>query len=183
MCTPVGHSLAGLALFYATGNKSAKEDTRRLGWFILLANLPDFDFIPGILIGDPGRFHHGVTHSIGFVLLIAFMAWLWGKPALANNRFMIFNLSDLLVGSHLLIDWLTWDPPGNDAQCIPLFWPWSDASFLSPITIFNRVERQDLLSYETLSNNLSGLVIETAVLLPFVLLARWMMLQRINASG
>ncbi len=74
MCTPVGHSLAALGIFYLAGRRPSRDEIRRLGWFIVLANLPDFDFIPGILIGDPGRFHHTYSHSIGFVLLIMLLA-------------------------------------------------------------------------------------------------------------
>lgn len=178
MCTPIGHSLAALGLFYATGSKPVKEDTRRLGWFILLANLPDFDFIPGILIGDPGRFHHGISHSIGLALIIFMLAWWWNRPKLANSRLATAFIAFALVGSHLLLDWLTWDPPGYNEQGIPFLWPWSDMYYLAPQTLFLRVERQNLLSAETLTNNLTGLVIEVAVLVPLVLLVRWWMRRR-----
>jgi len=172
MCTPVGHSLAGMAIFYATGNKPAKEDIRRLGWFILLANLPDFDFIPGILLGEPGRYHHGISHSIGMGLIVFLLAWWWASARFARNRITIAFTAFALVGSHLLLDWLTWDPPGTNGQGVPLLWPWSDEYYLAPVTIFPRVERHDLLSAETLANNLTGLVIELAVFVPLVLLAR-----------
>ena len=177
MCTPIGHSLAGLTLYYATGSKPAVQDTRRLGWFILLANLPDFDFIPGILTGDPGRYHHGISHSIGMVLIVFMLAWWWGKPRLANSRLAIAFTVFAVVGSHLLLDWLTWDPPGLNGQGIPLLWPWSDTYYLAPHTIFPRVERHNLLSAETLTNNLTGLAIELAVFTPLALLARWWMMR------
>ena len=173
MCTPIGHSLAGLTLFYATGSKPAREDSRRLGWFILLANLPDFDFIPGILLGDPGRYHHGISHSIGMALIVFLVAWWWASAKLRPNRIAIAFTAFVVFSSHLLLDWLTWDPPGANGQGIPLLWPWSDEYYLSPITLFPRVERHNLLSHETLANNLTGLAIELAVFVPLVLLARF----------
>ena len=39
--------------------------------FVLFANAPDLDFVPGILLGDPGAYHHGISHSLGFALMVA----------------------------------------------------------------------------------------------------------------
>ena len=105
------------------------------------------------------------------------LAWWLHRPRLAENRITTAFIAFALVGSHLLLDWLTWDPPGYNEQGIPLFWPWSDVYYLAPQTLFLRVERQDLLSAETLSNNFAGLAVEMAVLIPLVLMARWWMLR------
>jgi len=174
MCTPVGHSLAALSLFYLSGTRPPREDLWRLGGLVLLANLPDFDFIPGILAGDPGRYHHGISHSLGFALVTAVAVYLL-LAAGGRARWQVAAMAFLAYGSHLLLDWLTWDPPGRNGQGIPLLWPFSETYYLAPQTLFLRVERHDLLSAETLGNNLAGLALELAVLLPLAWLAayRW----------
>jgi hypothetical protein len=67
MPSPVGHILAATAVYLAATHK---EDRSRftLGVTLLGGIVPDFDFLPGILIGDPSVFHHGVSHSFAFAV-------------------------------------------------------------------------------------------------------------------
>lgn len=63
MPSPVGHVLFAFAI---SGVPKSREVFTR--WWPVLALFaaiaPDLDFLPGMLIGDPNRFHHGPTHSI-----------------------------------------------------------------------------------------------------------------------
>ncbi len=55
MATPVGHSLAGIAL----GRLGRHFDRAGWRWYalaLLCANAPDRDLVPGLLIGDVDRF-------------------------------------------------------------------------------------------------------------------------------
>jgi LexA-binding, inner membrane-associated putative hydrolase len=65
MATPVGHSLAGYAIyrFLVPG-----EDHRPALLLVAvgMANAPDLDFVPGILAGAPATYHQGGSHSLAF---------------------------------------------------------------------------------------------------------------------
>ena len=74
MATPIGHSLFG-GLLYLLG----KKDTTQFPWALLIfcifcANVPDADFLPGILAGKPNLFHHGLSHSLSFGFIFMLLA-------------------------------------------------------------------------------------------------------------
>jgi membrane-bound metal-dependent hydrolase YbcI (DUF457 family) len=90
-----------------------------LWWYafaVLAANAPDLDFLPGLLIDQPFRFHRGPAHSLvaagAFGVIVYYLARrMTPRPgALATLGFSCY-------GSHLVLDL-----PG-----IPLFWPLSTA--------------------------------------------------------
>jgi hypothetical protein len=58
MPLPIAHSAAGLAGYLAFEKRDLKSHPKQellLGLCLFLANLPDLDFIPGLLIGEPGK--------------------------------------------------------------------------------------------------------------------------------
>ncbi len=97
-----------------------------------MANLPDLDFLPGLLVGRPALYHQGVTHSMGFALLVslgtAALYRLCGRPFSA-----VFHLGFLSYLSHLLLDALS--PDGRLPYGIPLLWPLSTAYFSGPVAL------------------------------------------------
>lgn len=135
MPSPIAHSLAGTISWMATGK------TLRGSWLVLavfVANLPDLDFLPGLLVQNANRFHHGITHSLGaLVVVVAVVA------AVARWRHSpvrpLVTLAALAYGSHLVLDMLAVDtrPPFG----IPLFWPLHGAYVLSPLPLFLDVRR------------------------------------------
>ena len=68
MPTPVGHSLAGLAV-HLTGRPLDRRNTHALLGLVALANAPDLDLVPGYLFGNPGAYHWGPTHSFAAAIL------------------------------------------------------------------------------------------------------------------
>ncbi|GIX49599.1 MAG: hypothetical protein KatS3mg131_3810 [Candidatus Tectimicrobiota bacterium] len=133
MATPIGHALAGYAVYRLT-TKPAEQGGRAWLWLcMLLAVAPDFDFLPGLLIGQPARYHQGISHSLGVAggvsLAVALLlhrghaAWIgaWGRFLLA-------------YGSHLLID--VFCPDGRPPYGIPLLWPLMSAHVLAPWPVF-----------------------------------------------
>jgi len=74
MATPVGHMLMGASTLALSGPRRARARLVALG--ALVGAAPDLDFLPGLVLGDPARFHHGPTHSLGFALLAALATWL-----------------------------------------------------------------------------------------------------------
>lgn len=134
MSSPVGHSLAGYLLYYfRVKGGSPKRDILLFSTALFVANFPDLDFLPGFIIGQPNRYHHGISHSFGVALLVSLLA-AWGinllkKQSIAKN--FLFFLS--VYSSHLLFDFISVDsrPPAG----IPVFWPLSSQYmiFVKPI--------------------------------------------------
>jgi membrane-bound metal-dependent hydrolase YbcI (DUF457 family) len=134
--SPLAHGLAGAAVYAALAPAGRP---RRAGWPWGLAALAgmaaDLDFVPGLLVLDPSRYHHWVTHSVlavaVFVALAAPLAGALGPP---GRRVAILGLA---YGSHLALDWLTVDrtvPRG-----IPLLWPLDDTFYISPVLLFTNL--------------------------------------------
>ena len=71
MPLPIGHALAGIAMRQARPGLFFANRWADAFFFIFLANLPDADFLPGILLGCPNLYHHGIFHSLGAALAVA----------------------------------------------------------------------------------------------------------------
>lgn len=170
MPTPIGHSLLGLILYQ--GLKNGFKHRKFVLIFLLVANLPDFDFLPGFLIGKPNEFHHGPSHSLGAAILVGLVLGLIFRYFRKGNFWFYFFVFGGIYFSHVLLDYFAVDtavPYGS-----PLFWPVSDQYFISPVPIFSDVYRGD-----TSNTFFSGLLIahngwtiarEIAVLTPLAVL-------------
>lgn len=133
MSLPVLHSFAGYSLC-KTSELGRKEPNSWafLVFCIILANFPDLDFIPGVLIHDAAAFHRGATHSIFTGLLISTLAGtlyaLWRKLP----KIKMILIANLCYGSHLLLDWLGTSPKG-----MKILWPVSSDTYYGPFTDFS----------------------------------------------
>jgi inner membrane protein len=130
MPLPVAHSLAGFAIAEATDIRLAKKTWRNVVIFAALANLPDIDYLPGFLLGQPNRFHHLWTHSLGFALLAGllggFICWRQRRNFIqaeksAQQFGLYFLMISVAVFSHCVLDLFTEDtsPPHG----MLLLWP------------------------------------------------------------
>jgi inner membrane protein len=127
MATPIGHYLLGLSL--AGMVATDKQRRREAPWWAALAWAPDLDLIPGLIVGELGRFHHGASHSLLAVLVMAVVAT--GAVGLRGQMSLqVLLLAFVLCASHLVLDYFTTDngPPSG----MPFLWPWSDRMFQSP---------------------------------------------------
>lgn len=131
MATPVGHALAGAAA--AVSVDGGRSTSRAVAVGALAGAAPDLDFLPGLLLGDPARFHHGISHSLGFALLVVGLVWLVASEA----RWRWALAAGGAYVSHLALDALTVDP--SSPVGMPLLWPASDAYLISPVTPLPRV--------------------------------------------
>ncbi|MCJ7526075.1 MAG: metal-dependent hydrolase [Candidatus Aminicenantes bacterium] len=138
MPLPIGHALAGLACAQVRPGFFFRNRWQDVFFFVFLANLPDADFLPGIILGHPNLYHHGIFHSVGAALAIAaaggWFFYLKKQPfwSRAVAIFMVFS-------SHLLLDFFSWDfgaPFG-----IPLLWPFVNRYFIAARPIFINVIR------------------------------------------
>ena len=127
------HTAAGY-LAYEAVRPADRHRPALLGAAVLLANGADVDFLPGILIGQPGVFHRGVTHTLAAVLAVAAVAWLVGRwrarPGWPATRAAWW--AGAIYTSHLLLDFVTTDsrPPFGGR----FLWPLSNAYYLAPVT-------------------------------------------------
>jgi inner membrane protein len=171
MATPIGHSLAGYAV--ACRSKGGRTSYQLVVLCILMANVPDFDFLPGLIAGNPALYHQGITHSIGFgciVSLVAAAGYAYGGWPLLQ----IFYLCLFSYVSHLVMD--VFGPDGRLPYGIPLFWPISDTYFISPIHFFLGMHHaesahasiQEWIGGVLSFRNLAAVALEAALITPFV---------------
>lgn len=169
MPLPLAHTSVGVASFILAirGNKyhlSRRKILAGIITFAACANIPDLDFIPGILVGKANKYHHGISHSLifsfiaGLVLVSVVHRYFREIPA---KRFYIFFL--VTVVSHPLLDLLSLDT--SIPYGVPLLWPAQDEYIISSLSFFRDVTRSDhsnLLFFTSLlnSNNLFELYIE-----------------------
>ena len=167
MPTPVGHALGGVI----SASLFKKEKTKN--WIIfaivlVLAELPDIDFIFGIVAGEPNKYHHQFTHSFLFVLIAALVA----AAIISQIGIMQFSKSFVLFSiagaSHVLFDLLALDT--SEPYGAQIFWPFWNGYVISPITIFSDVQRSSSASAFLPSlfslHNLKTVLVEVVVLGP-----------------
>jgi membrane-bound metal-dependent hydrolase YbcI (DUF457 family) len=131
--TPVGHSLAGLAIQLAAGERPLRRHWLAAAALLALANLPDADFLPGYLIGEPRAFHWGPAHSFAAAALVGLCAGLAARAR--GRRFApLFALASCAYASHLVMDVLL--GPGPVSVGLQLFWPLSNERFIAPFAVF-----------------------------------------------
>ncbi|RMH05967.1 MAG: metal-dependent hydrolase [Nitrospirae bacterium] len=178
MATPIGHSLAGY-LVYRAGMSSMPSHTHKpmLLACVLVAVGPDFDFLPGLLVGQPALYHQGITHSLGMAIGISGLV-AWGVSRrwhVSQALVTLWGICFFAYGSHLLIDLCGVDhrPPYG----IPLLWPFSQETYLAPVQIFWGVRHATATSNTTLEwlanlldlHNLGAIGIEIGVVSPWIL--------------
>ena len=162
MPSPVAHALAGAALYAGlTPRGAVRADWRPWGVAALAGATADLDFLPGLLVGDPSRYHHWATHSLLAALVFALLVAPLGGPLLGQPRRGPAILAAAYL-SPLALDWVTVDrtvPRG-----IPLLWPASDAVFLAPVQVFADIHHG--ASWEAFVNwhNATAVLTEAVVL-------------------
>jgi len=185
MPSPVGHSLMGYIIFRATKRPVEGHRWPPIVLYLFSANTPDLDFIPGFLVGDPHRYHHGISHSIGFAVLFALtfsFSLFLRKPDSFKRNFVIFFS---LYFSHIVLDYFSIDtslPYG-----VPFFWPLSNTYYIAPFAFLPDIRRA-LSSSEFIPSlfslhNLWAASVEFLLLFPMLLLVRvWRKRARVSAE-
>lgn len=167
MASPLAHTLLGFTLFnlWPAGSRDFQIRPWPLYGLVMTAALaPDLDFIPGLLLGDPNRYHQTLSHSLGMALVVALglgaiLRLLKTGPSWVRWSSLLL----LLICSHLLLDFITEDhrPPFG----FPLFWPFSETPHTFPVPIFPASER-NLNRPDFWSQNAYVVLVEGCILLP-----------------
>ncbi len=180
MATPIGHTLAGLAVYGFLSPRKTPVQISLILLCVVVANSPDLDFLPGIVMGRPALYHQGITHSLGFALLVSFVATVIYRAINRRWSFLfVFSLCFISYLSHLLLDFFSPDverPPFG----IPIFWPLSGEYFVSPLSIFLGVRHAASTYASTVEwirgivdlHNLLAIGLEVMLILPFILIGR-----------
>ena len=172
MASPYGHALVGLSLFnlwYPRLVVTRGKTFLLYGLVIFGACLPDLDFIPGLFLGNPSRFHHGPLHSLGIAvgLTLIFgllMAFVMKEGFYLKASGFVFAL----IFSHLLLDFFTIDP--KPPFGFPVFWPLSETYFLSSWGFIPPVERNFALP-QFWMETFKVFLVESLLFLPLFLLS------------
>lgn len=171
MPSPVAHSLIGFIVYYSLTNKG-KINWKIIGTYVLVANLPDFDFIPGFILNSPNNFHRSFSHSIGMSIIFGlFLALISHFKAHPKNFIHNFLLYGGLYLSHIFLDLFSVDtsvPFG-----VQIFWPITHFFYISPFSLFLDIQRDISSNTEfiyTLFNlhNFKTILIEVSIFLPVI---------------
>jgi membrane-bound metal-dependent hydrolase YbcI (DUF457 family) len=186
MPSPFGHSLAGLAVAWASdllpGARAWRAAPATASWYrragngltltcALLAMAPDLD------LGFTR--HRTYTHSVGAVVVVGLFAALIAAKARSRTcpaeapkaRRRIALMCAAAYASHLLLDWLGVDlypPPG-----LQVLWPFDSGWYISGFDLFRQTRREQLFTWPVIEQNLLAIAQEMAILVP-IATALWL---------
>jgi len=127
MSLPILHSFAGYAIYKVTKRNGKKTNWYAIGAAMLLGNLADFDFIPGVIMHKADLIHRGPSHSVGAAFIAGSVCaaayYLWKK----RDFIRVFYVSSLAYFTHIALDFFTNSPRG-----VRFWWPFYDGVILSP---------------------------------------------------
>lgn len=100
---------------------------------VLMAHLPDIDYVPGVLLGDINAFHHAYTHTLGWVAAVAAASWLlWRRSARVG--WTVGVVLFVALASHVVSDMFSGDDGAPFG--VMALWPFTDRFYISPESFF-----------------------------------------------
>ena len=136
MPSPLLHSCAGAAL--SSAGSSRQHRVALAAALVVAANAPDLDLIPGLLVGDAGRYHHGIAHSLGAAVFVGGLAAVLARWLRMADAARFGLLAALAFASHLVLDMLATGKSVHNA--VPLLWPLSNTLMTLPLSLFPDIE-------------------------------------------
>ena len=132
------HAAAGY-LVYEAVRPAGRHSAGLLAGAVLLANAPDLDFVPGIVMGAPAVFHRGLTHTVLAAVVVGLAAagigW-WRRPGGRGAPWWAC-FAAAAYASHLLVDWVAEDAvPPYGARFL---WPFSDRFLHAGVQWFDEI--------------------------------------------
>ena len=187
MPLPLAHALAGVAVFKGLDADGTLVAWRRLLLAVIIANVADADLIPGIIAGEPNRFHHvGFSHSAVFAIVAALAVGALAAAAgkrwpVASRRLSALTGTAMMVGllllSHVVLDALNRDfrPPAG----VPMWWPVSTGYvqiypwFVDVAKLGGKGSPLDFAASVLAVHNLYAMLWEFLTMAPLVALVAW----------
>ncbi|MBN1937548.1 MAG: metal-dependent hydrolase [Anaerolineae bacterium] len=160
MSSPVGHGLAALNIYAATGSRQPRtwREWAWIGWLLVVAWMPDIDYafrVFGILDADM-RWTHSLVFCL-FLPLVTAAALLVLRSQLKISKRLLFQLMGGGL-SHLILDLLV------GVWSMPLLWPFSLRMYRLPFGLLPSAGRPGLSNVYFYRN----LLIEIGVLSPIL---------------
>ena len=184
MPLPIAHSLAGFSLYFWGQELRFFENCYlTILFFVFIACLPDADFLPGYFLGNPNLYHTLWTHTLGAALIVtSFTAWLFARKYGMFWRY--FALLFALYYSHVVLDFFN-----NDTRFpygIMAFWPLSSTFFMSPLPVFESIEKSsdagNFIASIMVMHNFTAAVKEFLVMTPVVGLSFFLKRSQVKRS-
>jgi membrane-bound metal-dependent hydrolase YbcI (DUF457 family) len=174
MSTPIGHSLAGVSIYFLSGCRFSSPGWKALFFCVIAACLPDIDFLPGFFVGNINYFHHKGTHTLFFALAVSLGVWFvsrksGGIKGLSSAAPKWGLLTFILILSHLAVDYAAIDRTAPFGM--PLLWPFSGKYFYFKYAFLPDVLRESSIASVFNRHNLRTVIVELAVFLPIALLS------------
>jgi inner membrane protein len=130
----------GYALYDSTRKDDTRFSWRLLVLLVILANIPDADFLPGLLVGNANQWHHHYfSHSLGAAIIVGLFTTYFYTRGTDRKFAPYFGLFFGAYFSHLVLDYFTADT--SEPLGLPIFWPLTTQYFYSPKTIFMAVHK------------------------------------------
>jgi inner membrane protein len=170
MPSPLGHILAGTAV-YLIGTRRGSRSRLILSATLLGSILPDFDFLPGIWIGDLRAFHHGVSHSLAFAVLFGLLVFFFTPRREKDIALRAGILAAAAYASHVILDLVS---VNEGTRGVPMLWPLSDQQFGLKLHLLGYFHYSDRSIWSVIRwDNVSALSRELVVIGSLVLLLLW----------
>lgn len=126
-------------------HQSVSQDDNHLSWkmillFVVVANLPDIDFLPGLILDDPNAYHHHyLSHSLGFAVFVGAVLGYYFSRRKSRNFLWYFLLFSCVCFSHMVLDYVTADT--SEPVGLPMFWPFTRSYYYAPFSVFAAVHK------------------------------------------
>ncbi|MCA9734707.1 MAG: metal-dependent hydrolase [Deferribacteres bacterium] len=185
MPLPVAHGMAGISIyFWGHEIRFFKSRFITVLFFAFVACLPDADFLPGWLQGNPNLYHPIWSHSLGAALVVAgLFAWLFARRNGHFKQYFVIFFS--LYYSHIILDFFNNDT--REPFGIMAFWPFNSTYFLSPWPLFDSVQKSSdsntFIASVLSGPNFIAATKEFFIMLPFVLYPIFLKRKNANGSG
>jgi membrane-bound metal-dependent hydrolase YbcI (DUF457 family) len=119
---PLAHSIVGYSFAAATGIRFRRETMTAILFSVVVANLPDADFLPGVLANQPSMYHRTIAHTLPAALVCGLI--IGAVLTRFGKRFWeITLLGTVVFASHLFADML--DITGTNYG-VQILWPFTD---------------------------------------------------------
>jgi len=118
-------------------------------WVFVLSSIPDSDFIPALFYPDHWmEFHRNWGHNLfSACLFVAIGQWVLRRWIVAEfSQKSAWTLTAILVGSHLLLDSMTYAMDGSFLG-VPLLYPIVDWNFYLPLPLFPSLHMETELHF------------------------------------
>jgi membrane-bound metal-dependent hydrolase YbcI (DUF457 family) len=179
MPLPLAHTIVGYSAAAMTGVRFRRNAWTAVLFSVVVANLPDLDFLPGALANEPVKYHRTIAHTLPAALVVAFII------AAILTRFRrrfgeIFILAFLVYSSHLFADMFNF-MAGNIG--VQILWPFSEGWYTirtpfenshSPLLNFSRgSDASSFLASFFSWQFIRAMMMQALLFSPFLLFARW----------